>query len=80
MNKLVVSVEFTNNHNRILRISLESKLNNKKNRNTEMLSGDNMICYLLFLKFHSVVLTNGESKTMQDCRQFLGMDTEFSVF
>lgn len=46
MNKLVVSIEFTSNHNRILRISLDSKL--KKTTNTIMLSGDDMICYLLF--------------------------------
>lgn len=47
MNKLVVSIEFTSNHNRILRISLDSKLK-KKTTNTIMLSGDDMICYLLF--------------------------------
>lgn len=47
MNKLVVSIEFTNNHNRILRISLDSKLK-KKTTKTVMLSGDDMTCYLLF--------------------------------
>lgn len=45
MNKLVVSIEFTNNHNRILRISLESKF---KKKLSCCLGTDDMICYLLF--------------------------------